>query len=119
MILAPAPTPSRASATLRSSGLVFSVTMLALCLPSVAINHPNREIPDRNCLRSEEHTSELQSPMRISYAVFCLKKKTPVKYYTYDLERQDASTIHSTIKRQHTHMTTIHDDNTSIPHFTI
>src|SRR3546814_3958415 len=36
---------------------------------------------DRNCemislvLRSEEHTSELQSLMRISYAVFCLKKK--------------------------------------------
>src|SRR3546814_1337263 len=26
--------------------------------------------------RSEEHTSELQSPMRISYAVFCVKKKT-------------------------------------------
>src|SRR3546814_7325680 len=30
--------------------------------------------------RSEEHTSELQSLMRISYAVFCLNKKTP--YYT-------------------------------------
>src|SRR3546814_5495532 len=32
----------------------------------------------RRCgtLRSEEHTSELQSLMRISYAVFCLKKKT-------------------------------------------
>src|SRR3546814_1339995 len=30
--------------------------------------------------RSEEHTSELQSLMRISYAVFCLeKKKTPIK----------------------------------------
>src|SRR3546814_10301145 len=28
-------------------------------------------------LRSEEHTSELQSLMRISYAVFCLKKKHP------------------------------------------
>src|SRR3546814_12086748 len=28
-----------------------------------------------NCGRSEEHTSELQSLMRISYAVFCLKKK--------------------------------------------
>src|SRR3546814_1053801 len=27
--------------------------------------------------RSEEHTSELQSLMRISYAVFCLKKKSP------------------------------------------
>src|SRR3546814_1624720 len=32
--------------------------------------------------RSEEHTSELQSLMRISYAVFCLKKKThKTKYY--------------------------------------
>src|SRR3546814_7184665 len=29
----------------------------------------------RCCFRSEEHTSELQSLMRISYAVFCLKKK--------------------------------------------
>src|SRR3546814_2633575 len=31
--------------------------------------------PDRDTMRSEEHTSELQSLMRISYAVFCLKKK--------------------------------------------
>src|SRR3546814_3760443 len=30
----------------------------------------------QEALRSEEHTSELQSLMRISYAVFCLKKKT-------------------------------------------
>src|SRR3546814_8123145 len=30
---------------------------------------------EKNDLRSEEHTSELQSLMRISYAVFCLKKK--------------------------------------------
>src|SRR3546814_10703897 len=30
--------------------------------------------------RSEEHTSELRSLMRISYAVFCLKKKTQKKY---------------------------------------
>src|SRR3546814_9719771 len=30
----------------------------------------------RDSIRSEEHTSELQSLMRISYAVFCLKKKT-------------------------------------------
>src|SRR3546814_8895370 len=29
--------------------------------------------------RSEEHTSELQSLMRISYAVFCLKKKTQIQ----------------------------------------
>src|SRR3546814_7043373 len=31
--------------------------------------------PGRKLFRSEEHTSELQSLMRISYAVFCLKKK--------------------------------------------
>src|SRR3546814_10077320 len=31
----------------------------------------------RFCCRSEEHTSELQSLMRTSYAVFCLKKNTP------------------------------------------
>src|SRR3546814_20082433 len=31
--------------------------------------------------RSEEHTSELQSLMRISYAVFCLKKKTSIHNY--------------------------------------
>src|SRR3546814_309109 len=35
------------------------------------IDHPRRE----HDVRSEEHTSELQSLMRISYAVFCLKKK--------------------------------------------
>src|SRR3546814_1869164 len=41
----------------------------ALITPWLA-RQPKRE------LRSEEHTSELQSLMRISYAVFCLKKKT-------------------------------------------
>src|SRR3546814_8656840 len=33
-------------------------------------------VRDLHAPRSEEHTSELQSLMRISYAVFCLKKKT-------------------------------------------
>src|SRR3546814_6889496 len=36
----------------------------------------------RSRLRSEEHTSELQSLMRISYAVFCLKKKKTTKTRT-------------------------------------
>src|SRR3546814_2453459 len=35
-----------------------------------------RPVHTRVAWRSEEHTSELQSLMRISYAVFCLKKKT-------------------------------------------
>src|SRR3546814_7536431 len=34
--------------------------------------------------RSEEHTSELQSLMRISYAVFCLKKKTNSSEYSHN-----------------------------------
>src|SRR3546814_4373724 len=38
--------------------------------------------------RSEEHTSELQSLMRISYAVFCLKKKNTKKTKT-DLTKQN------------------------------
>src|SRR3546814_10561417 len=40
-------------------------------------------LPEARSSRSEEHTSELQSLMRISYAVFCLKKKS----------KQDLTTI--------------------------
>src|SRR3546814_3946065 len=39
---------------------------------------PCRAADRRVAPRSEEHTSELQSLMRISYAVFCLKKKTTI-----------------------------------------
>src|SRR3546814_5189455 len=42
---------------------------------------PQRSSRARTPARSEEHTSELQSLMRISYAVFCLKKKN-IKYRT-------------------------------------
>src|SRR3546814_2873031 len=46
---------------------------LTLCtIAETAAPHPFL----RQRVRSEEHTSELQSLMRISYAVFCLKKKT-------------------------------------------
>src|SRR3546814_6739533 len=48
-----------------------------LAVTGIAHFHPQwRERFARE--RSEEHTSELQSLMRISYAVFCLKKKKPV-----------------------------------------
>src|SRR3546814_6618113 len=46
--------------------------------------------------RSEEHTSELQSLMRISYAVFCLKKK---KYYT-KMQETEKSQIDIDEKRE-------------------
>src|SRR3546814_4879169 len=45
--------------------------------PGGSVMLQDKEIiaPDTVVVRSEEHTSELQSLMRISYAVFCLKKK--------------------------------------------
>src|SRR3546814_5091927 len=45
--------------------------------------HRSHRAGESRSLRSEEHTSELQSLMRISYAVFCLKKKKTAKYGTY------------------------------------
>src|SRR3546814_13326524 len=41
-----------------------------------ALRADHAAVEERQARRSEEHTSELQSLMRISYAVFCLKKKT-------------------------------------------
>src|SRR3546814_2322358 len=56
-----------------------------------------RRLPVR---RSEEHTSELQSLMRISYAVFCLKKKktharyrTNAKYHLQDRHTTESSSL--------------------------
>src|SRR3546814_962226 len=43
--------------------------------PGVRADQPHQP-EEAAAVRSEEHTSELQSLMRISYAVFCLKKKT-------------------------------------------
>src|SRR3546814_989530 len=48
-------------------------------IPTFPLRHPldqlhNIPLAVPQCERSEEHTSELQSLMRISYAVFCLKK---------------------------------------------
>src|SRR3546814_5452696 len=46
-----------------------------------------KELP--RVLRSEEHTSELQSLMRISYAVFCLKKKKTTHTQTHTNRQQE------------------------------
>src|SRR3546814_7346761 len=82
-------------------GSANDTAIMLTTVPSVAPPQPDRRagciatapLPDRTirsptpgasrpepqsdppCPRSEEHTSELQSLMRISYAVFCLKKK--------------------------------------------
>src|SRR3546814_6985142 len=56
---------------------------------------PRLRIPARR--RSEEHTSELQSLMRISYAVFCLKKKKKKKITEIQIERTKKSQRYSRI----------------------
>src|SRR3546814_6527586 len=49
------------------------ITKIRLEIEGFAVAQAAQNVPPE---RSEEHTSELQSLMRISYAVFCLKKKT-------------------------------------------
>src|SRR3546814_7059321 len=50
--------------------------------------HDTRSPRPRCARRSEEHTSELQSLMRISYAVFCLKKKKKTKKKKHNYSRR-------------------------------
>src|SRR3546814_8340495 len=54
-----------------------------------AAGRESRARGDGSKLRSEEHTSELQSLMRISYAVFCLKKKNK-KTDKIDIDKQES-----------------------------
>src|SRR3546814_7895004 len=63
-----------------SAGATSSISRSIPTRPSSTTTRPCRPKARRPrisapCARSEEHTSELQSLMRISYAVFCLKKK--------------------------------------------
>src|SRR3546814_10462791 len=54
---------------------------------------------EESVVRSEEHTSELQSLMRISYAVFCLKKKRTnktIKYHTNNYDNKNYTTSANT-----------------------
>src|SRR3546814_5297128 len=55
----------------RETVLPSRAALPAAARPAVRRSRPRKVAP----VRSEEHTSELQSLMRISYAVFCLKKK--------------------------------------------
>src|SRR3546814_4538882 len=67
------PRSERSSGSARSSGCWDANHTAALCLRESRSHSLTSSIPYG--MRSEEHTSELQSLMRISYAVFCLKKK--------------------------------------------
>src|SRR3546814_8774398 len=71
--------------TLTYAMLDASVGQLAAWLRSV-VQEPGARVASWMGKRSEEHTSELQSLMRISYAVFCLKKKTIERYKEYQVQ---------------------------------
>src|SRR3546814_2545034 len=58
------------------NGLILLILLVGIVYSFVQVLRLRGEIYWLETLRSEEHTSELQSLMRISYAVFCLKKKT-------------------------------------------
>src|SRR3546814_9135585 len=68
-VSAKAPETWTSSTDWKSAGVIASSGFLTV-LPALLTRTDTGP-----CLRSEEHTSELQSLMRISYAVFCLKKK--------------------------------------------
>src|SRR3546814_4327923 len=61
------------------------------CHMHVAGDEPARSAREAVRHRSEEHTSELQSLMRISYAVFCLKNKTNCKPPSTNLIRRSTT----------------------------
>src|SRR3546814_3436616 len=65
---------------------------------------------DKQILRSEEHTSELQSLMRISYAVFCLKKKknTQKKRIQLKVEHTTYNTTSTINSHYKVHIKSIH-----------
>src|SRR3546814_2164219 len=77
-----APLPLRATAMIESIPLAISGLQAALSHSLGALATPvlwqamQADLYSFSPARSEEHTSELQSLMRISYAVFCSKKKS-------------------------------------------
>src|SRR3546814_10205480 len=69
--------------------------------PTLTTSQSGNETVTPSTLRSEEHTSELQSLMRISYAVFCLKKKTQAKTYAYTFPPLSIISPYSTEYKDH------------------
>src|SRR3546814_5971405 len=83
------PRRSHAMPLFRHRTALLLLSLLLACPAVLAADSTPRAQVAGVAQRSEEHTSELQSLMRISYAVFCLKKKThtdtkDTNNYTHD-----------------------------------
>src|SRR3546814_3313788 len=73
---APLPAPAVGWPLFAGLGVIyFAMAYMLLGSLFIGIGAQATTVREVQTLRSEEHTSELQSLMRISYAVFCLKKK--------------------------------------------
>src|SRR3546814_7578053 len=78
--------------TIGLPGTHFSPASITLHF-ELSIITGTRAISGSAAMRSEEHTSELQSLMRISYAVFCLKKKKNHTIITRNREANHSNTF--------------------------
>src|SRR3546814_3903079 len=89
--------PIAARSSLTCRGCPFSASRSGRFL----IRKRSRRPTNAGIGRSEEHTSELQSLMRISYAVFCLKKKKKIRINPNNTQLQIYKTSEHHITEQH------------------
>src|SRR3546814_9498791 len=81
------PMPAEAVSSIQNTVVRLATKMMRLVEPKISFHElyfrEHSKIVRAAVKRSEEHTSELQSLMRISYAVFCLKKKKQKAYIAH------------------------------------
>src|SRR3546814_4561568 len=102
----------------RSAAIRFESGRAASCARPADAGRRGCAVPrivGRRDARSEEHTSELQSLMRISYAVFCLKKKINHVTNIYTLRNIDYISSYSSCHMYNTNYITKIDDVTRNP----
>src|SRR3546814_9492677 len=92
-----------ATQMLLAAGLAVASYFLLILYDALALRYVARRLPYSRialasfvayAFRSEEHTSELQSLMRISYAVFCLKKKNTNPHNQHTSKTHTITQVH-------------------------
>src|SRR3546814_7235682 len=98
--------------TLFRSPIARNALTAALAASAFEASRASRETSNWRSARSEEHTSELQSLMRISYDVFCLKKKKTNIYEAQRLVSQH-TTSYEVKQNKNTDRKHIHNHSTT------